>query len=95
MVTLKKAMEKMSSIICPFQKDDVDFWFSELETQLEMIGVKAQWTKRLALARFLPIEIKSEIKSLLILDKANAGDDIYKRMKKELLELSILSDVTY
>ena len=31
-------------------------------------------------------EIKQEVKSLLILQKANAGDDIYKKLKQEMKE---------
>ena len=83
----EKAMDKLSSVVCPFDKDDLEFWFSELEGQLELIGVKSQWLKRLALQRMLPLEVKSEVKSLFRLCKADAGDDIYKRIKTELLNL--------
>ena len=82
-----KAVEKLSTIHCPFSLTDLEFWFSELEGQLEMIEVKAQWTKTMALRRFLPPEIKEEVKTLLKLSKTNAGDNIYHRIKQELLEL--------
>ena len=82
-----KVMDKLGSIRCEFTKDDIAFWFTEFETQLEVIDVKAQWTKRIALQRFLPAEIKQEVKTLLLLPKATAGDDIYKRIKTELLDL--------
>ena len=62
----EKAMEKLGAIKCPFNKADVDFWFAELESQLEVINVKSQWTKKVALQMLLPIEIKTEIKSLLL-----------------------------
>ena len=83
----EKAMDKMGSVKCEFSKDDIEFWFSELETQLEVIEVKSQWSKRIALQRFLPAEVKQEVKSLLIIPKAQAGEDIYKRIKSELLDL--------
>ena len=83
----EKALDKLGSVKCEFSKDDIEFWFTELETQLEIIEVKSQWTKRIALQRFLPAEIKQEVKSLLVIQKANAGTTIYKRIKTELLDL--------
>ena len=82
-----KAMDKLGSVKCEFTKDDIAFWFTEFETQLEVIEVKSQWTKRIALQRFLPPEIKQEVKTLLMIPKAQGGADIYKRMKAELLDL--------
>ena len=82
-----KALDKLGTIKCPFDKNDVEFWFCELESQMEVIGVKSQWVKRIALQQFLPVEIRSEVKSLLMLSKPNAGTDIYKRIKTELLDL--------
>ena len=61
-----KAMDKLGSVKCEFSKEDIEFWFSELEGQLEVIEVKSQWTKRTALQRFLPMEIKTEVKSLFL-----------------------------
>ena len=81
-----KAVEKLGTLQCPFSKD-IRFWFSQLETQLEIIGVKSQWVKRLALQRILPIEIQEDVKSLLMLSKANAGTDIYLKLKTELVDL--------
>ena len=36
------AMENLRSVQCPFNKGDVEFWFSQLEDQLTLIGVKKQ-----------------------------------------------------
>ena len=83
----EKALDKLGSIKLEFDKEDIEMWFSELEGQLEVIEVKAQWTKRTALQRFLPLEIKSEAKSLFKLTKTQAGDDIYKKIKDELIQL--------
>ena len=82
-----KAMDKLGSVKVPFTKEDIEYWFVELEGQLEVIGVKSQWLKRIALQQFLPPDIRVEIKSLLMVTKANSGDDIYKRMKTELIDL--------
>ena len=83
----EKAMEKLSTVHCPFDQSDLDYWFSELENQLEVIEVKAQWTKRMALQKLLPLEVKAEVKTLLRLIKSQARNDIYFRLKKELLDL--------
>ena len=83
----EKAMDKLGSVKCDFDKDDIEYWFSEFETQLEVIEVKSQWTKRIALQRCLPAEIKQEVKSLMIIKKGQAGNDIYKKIKNELLDL--------
>ena len=77
----EKALDKLGSIKLEFDKSDIEMWFSELEGQLEVIEVKSQWLKRTALQRFLPLEIKSEAKSLFKLTKTQAGEDIYKKSK--------------
>ena len=79
----EKAMDKLGSVKCDFDKDDIEYWFSEFETQLEVIEVKSQWTKRIALQRCLPAEIKQEVKSLIIIKKGQAGSGIYKKIKNE------------
>ena len=83
----KGAMSELKGVQCPFMKDDIEYWFRQLEGQLEIIEVKSQWLKRLALQRFLPVEIQSEVKSLFTLTKTAAGNDIYLRIKKELVDL--------
>ena len=59
----------------------------ELEGQLELIEIKSQWSKRMALQKLLPLEIKEEVKSLLRITKTRSGNDIYFRLKQELLDL--------
>ena len=81
------AMDNLRSVQCPFNKHDLEFWFSQLEDQLTLIGVKKQWTKKIALVRFLPPEIQIEVKSLLKLGQTAAGNNIYYRIKKQLLKL--------
>ena len=81
------ALSDLKSLGCPFNKEDIEFWFMTLEGQLEFIEVKSQWLKRMALQKFLPMEIQSEVKALMILSKTAAGNNIYLRIKKELLDL--------
>ena len=81
------AMDNLRSVQCPFNKIDIVFWFSQLEDQLTLIGVKKQWTKKIALVRFLPPEIQNEVKSLLKLGQTAAGNNIYFRIKTQLLKL--------
>ena len=81
------AMDNLRSVHCPFNKSDIEFWFSQLEDQLTLIGVKRQWTKKIALSRFLPPEIQTEVKSLMKLSQTAAGNDIYLKIKTRLLKL--------
>ena len=83
----KSALSDLKAVVCPFIKDDVEFWFGQFEGQLEVIEIKSQWLKRIAVQRFLPPEIQTEVKSLLSLSKTAAGDQIYLKIKKELIEL--------
>ena len=82
-----KAIDKLNTVVCPFDKDDIEYWFSELEMQLALIDVKSQWLKRLAVQRFLPVEIRHEVRDLMLIQKADAGNDIYKKIKTELIDL--------
>ena len=38
----EKAIEKLGGVQCPFSKSDIEFWFSQLETQLTLVEVKSQ-----------------------------------------------------
>ena len=83
----KSALSDLKGVQCPFIQEDIEFWFGQLEAQLEVIEVKSQWMKRIALQRFLPPEIQEEVKGLLSLGKTAAGGDIYFKIKNELIEL--------
>ena len=37
----KSALDKLGSVKCEFSKEDIEFWFSELEGQMEAIEVKS------------------------------------------------------
>ena len=52
-----------------------------------MATVKSQWLKKTILQRNLPTKQKEDVKSLLTLTQAQAGDAIYKRIKQELVRI--------
>ena len=52
-----------------------------------MASVKSQWLKKTILQRNLPTKQKNDVKSLLTLTKAQAGDDIYLKLKNELVRI--------
>ena len=82
-----KALDKLSGLNIPFNKNDIEFWFSNVEGRLELIQVKSQWLKRMALLQLLPAEVQEEVKSLFKLSKTQAGTEIYLKIKKELMDL--------
>ena len=82
-----KAQEHARGIRVEFDTNDVKFWFSQLEGELLMATVKSQWLKKTVLQRNLPTKQKEDVKALLVLEKEEAGNDIYKRIKSELLRI--------
>ena len=82
-----KAQEHARSIKVEFAPSDINFWFTELEAEMLMASVKSQWLKKTILQRNLPTKQKADVKSLLTLTKAQAGDDIYLKIKTELVRV--------
>ena len=80
------AQQKTANLKLDFDKEDVEFWFAQLEMHLATAGVKAQWTKRLQLHKQLPPEVVAELKDLLRKSKAAAGATPYKDLKDRILE---------
>ena len=60
----KSVMEGLKSVQCPYEGDDLEFWLTDFELQLTLIEVKSQWLKRLALQRFLPVEVRRNQRSV-------------------------------
>ena len=60
----KSVMEGLKSVQCPYERDDLEFWLTDFELQLTLIEVKSQWLKRLALQRFLPVEVRRNQRSV-------------------------------
>ena len=66
---------------------DIRFWFAELEAEMVMATIKSQFLKKTVLQRNLPNKQKEDVKSLLVLTQTEAGNDIYFRIKTELVRI--------
>ena len=82
-----KAQDYARSIKIEFEPNDIVFWFSQLEGEMLMATVKSQWLKKTILQRNLPNRQKEDVKSYLELAKTAAGDDIYLKVKQELIRI--------
>ena len=78
--------EHLRNLQVPYS-EDIKFFFSQLENQMEMSDIKSQWMKRQALVKSLPVKVQEEVKTLLILKKSEAGDLPYKDLKVELIKI--------
>ena len=52
-----------------------------------MATIKGQWLKKTVLQRNLPTKQKEDVKSLLVLNQAQGGSDIYLKIKNELIRI--------
>ena len=82
-----KASELGRQIKVEFSTTDIRFWFAELEAEMTMATIKGQWLKKTVLQRNLPTKQKEDVKALLTLTQAQAGDDIYLKIKNELIRI--------
>ena len=83
----EKALEYSRTLKIDFSPDDVDFWFTQIETEMFTCQIKSQWMKRVVLVKNLPAKIQSDVKSLLVLKQTEVPANIYKQIKKELLRI--------
>ena len=82
-----KAMEYTRTLKMEFSKDDIDFWFTQIENEMFTCGVKSQWMKRCVLVKNLSPHIQADVKSLLTLKQSAAPTDLYKQIKMEILRI--------
>ena len=82
-----KASELGRTIKVEFSATDIKFWFAELEAEMTMASVKSQWLKKTILQRNLPTKQKEDVKSLLTLTQLQAGENIYQKLKNELIRI--------
>ena len=82
-----KAQEHARSIKIEFEPADIKFWFAQLEGEMTMASVKSQWLKRTVLQRNLPNKQKEDVKALLTLNQTEAGNDIYLKIKRDLIRI--------
>ena len=83
----EKAQSDARHIKIDFEPNDVRFWFSQLEAEMMMAEVKSQWLKKTVLQRNLPNKQKEDVKAYLTLSKTQAGDDIYFKIKSDLIRI--------
>ena len=83
----EKSADQARSIKIEFDASDIRFWFSQLEDEMEIASVGRQWLKKTVLQRNLPVKQKEDVKALLTLQKAEAGNNIYHRIKQELIRI--------
>ena len=70
-----------------FDQNDVKYFFNTVESQMRKHGINRQWDKKDALVETLPDHIIEECKPILRLTKDEAGDQVYKDLKNEILGL--------
>ena len=82
-----KATDNARHIKVEFDAGDIRFWFAQLEDEMLLGNINSQWLKKSVLQRNLPIKQKEDVKELLTLPKAEAGANIYLRVKNDLLRI--------
>ena len=60
-----------------FDPSDIKYWFNATEAELKKIGINRQWDKKNAIASMLPPDVTEEVKPILRLTEAEAGDTVY------------------
>ena len=80
------AMKNLGQIKVKWNAENPDFFFAQLETELQIFSILKQFTKRQALIRSLPEEIALEFMHLICLQEDKAGNTPYKSLKTALLK---------
>ena len=70
-----------------WDQKDLLFFFSQLEDAMAFAGIRKQYTKRRILVTNLPKKQVDDLKGLLRLNEANAGETPYKTAKHRLMEI--------
>ena len=78
---------KKGKVVVQYDAEDIVFWFNDLESAMQWQGIKAQWTKRQVLVQNLPVEVKAEVKGMLIKNQTEAGELSYRALKREMIRL--------
>ena len=83
----ERAADYARSVRVEFDPSDIKFWFAQLEDEMTVASIGGQWLKKTVLQRNLPLKQKEDVKALLTLQKAEAGANIYLRIKNELIRI--------
>ena len=80
------AMKNLGQVKVKWNAENPEFFFAQLETELQIFSILKQFTKRQALIRSLPEEVALEFMHLICLQETKAGDKPYKDLKTALLK---------
>ena len=81
------AIQNARDVKLPFNKNDIQLWFTLIESKMQFAGLKKQWSKRQVLIQLIPPEYHSDLKQYLILQEDAAGDLPYKTLKDAIVKL--------
>ena len=70
-----------------FDMQEVEYWFNSVEAQMKSFGINKQWDKKNAILPLLSESVIDECKPLLRLSETDAGNQIYKELKTEIIAL--------
>ena len=70
-----------------FNINDVSYWFNSVEADMKKFGINMQWDKKDAILPLLPQSVLDECMPILRLSQDEAGDQVYKDLKTEILSL--------
>ena len=85
-----ETLSRLAQVKVTWDKSDIEYWFTELESQMELYNIKSQWIKRVVTTNNLPDYVKAEVKDVLKLQKSAlsvADKLIYKKLKTKVIKL--------
>ena len=80
------AMKNLGQIKVAWDEEDPEYFFQKLETELQIFGIKKQFTKRQALLRNIPDDVAKQFKNLVTLQETVAGNKPYKDLKDAIVK---------
>ena len=83
----KDILGKLHQIQLEYDGSNLKKWIKRLEIKMETYGVGSQWKKRLVIENNLPSHIQDDLNELLEKGESEAGNNIYKEVKLQLLQL--------
>ena len=80
------AISNARDVKIPFNKNDIQLWFSLIESKMQFAGLKKQWSKRQVLIQLIPSEYHNDFKHFLVLQEAEAGNNAYYTLKTAMVK---------
>ena len=77
---MHSAMQEIAS--WPFNVHDIKLWFSLVESKMQFVGNKKQWSKRQVLVQLIPPEYHTDFKQYLQMQELEAGASPYFDIKQ-------------